>query len=110
VAGAGAFVAYLIAADPGNASDVATLTQYGVLGVLAVILIVFARLAYRRETERADRLEAELRAQNMAIQDKAIPALLAATAAMSEVTELLRDMQRDRRLDNVRAHQDGDRS
>jgi hypothetical protein len=94
------------AAEAGT--DLTALTQYGVLGVLAIVLIAFARLAYNREVARADRLEAELRAQNAAIQDKAIPALLAAADAMSEVTELLRDMQRERRLELVRSRQDGD--
>lgn len=90
-------LAAIWAADAGPA-DLAALTQYGVLGVLAAILIVFARLAYKRETDRADRLEAELNRLNTSIQEKAIPALLAAATAIEECTELLRDQQRDRRL------------
>lgn len=98
----------LVAADPG-ATGLGLLAQYGVLGLFAALLVVFARTAikrdadrsetaYKREVERADRLEAEVTRLNTSIQEKAIPALLAAATAINECTELLRDQQRDRRL------------
>lgn len=90
------------------------LTTWGPLGIFAGILVVFARTvfartderaeaAWKREVERADRLEAEVTRLNGSIQDKAIPALLAAANAITECTELLRDLQRDRR----RGHNSG---
>jgi hypothetical protein len=84
-----------------------TFAQYSVLGV-AVLLFgwllykILAMLLERstaelaREVARGDRLEGENRALNNAMQDKAIPALLAAANALTEVTELLRDLQRHR--------------
>lgn len=72
--------------------------QYGAIGVfllitLGVVKVLFNRevLAHQRERERADRLEAELRAQNLALVDKILPVLSQATNALSEILE-----QRDR--------------
>jgi hypothetical protein len=103
------------AADPGGLQ---LLTQYGVLGIFAVLLVAFARTtwtreveraeaAWRREVERADRLEAEVSRLNANIQDKAIPALLAAADAVTEATTLIRDMDRDRRRGYARGPRNG---
>ncbi len=83
----------VIAAEelPGS---VAGLVQYGALGVIASIGLWFMWRAYRRECERVDRLEADNKAQIAAIQDRVIPALLSATRAVEESTELMRDEQR----------------
>ncbi len=104
----------LYAADAGALE---VFTQYGVLGVVAALLIAFARTtwsrevdraetAWRREVERADRLEAEVSRLNATIQDKAIPALLAAADAVTEATTLIRDMDRDRRRGYPRPRND----
>lgn len=90
-----------------------TFAQYGVLGVAVVALAWFvhkllsqmwdrnaAELA--REVARADRLEAENRGLNLAMQDKAVPTLLAAANALTECTELLRELQRDRERERER--------
>lgn len=84
------------AADP-TAIDLA---QYGAIGTLCALLVAFAFRAWKRETERADRLEAENGRLHGDIQEKAIPALLASATALTEVTELLRDQQRARRYDH----------
>lgn len=80
--------------------DLSILAQYGVLGVFAILLIIFAKTAYKRETERADRLEQEVLRLNQLIQDKHIPALESATYALKEATDALQkvkwDQQRDR--------------
>lgn len=84
-----------------------TFAQYSVLGIA---VLAFGWLLYKilnqlmarsadelaREVARGDRLEAENRALNAAMQDKAIPALMAAANAITECTELVRDLQRDR--------------
>jgi hypothetical protein len=75
----------------------ATLGQYGVLGIFAVLLVWFAKFMISRETSRADRLEAEVVRLNDVIASKVIPALMSATGAVEESTELLRDLQRDMR-------------
>lgn len=108
------------------------LAQYGAIGILLTAFAVFAFRAWQRECARADRQEAEhradrdkmiaehrvererLEAENRRlhgdIQEKAIPALLASATALTEVTELLRDQQRTRRYyDEARVpRKDGD--
>jgi hypothetical protein len=87
------------ATDPGaEPVDLGILAQYGVLGVFAIVLLLFARISYRRETERADRLEAEVIRLNNLIIDRAVPALTAAAQAAEEATQLLRDLHREREL------------
>lgn len=88
---------WLAAAE--ESANLSALTQYGVLGVFALLLILFARTSYKRETDRSDRLEAEVLRLNTLIQEKAIPALSSATAALEESQSLLHDLQRERAQD-----------
>ncbi len=92
----------MAAADPGTGVDLAVLTQYGVLGIFAILLIIFARTAYKRETDRADRLEAEVTRLNTLIAEQAIPGLTLATQALDESTQLIKDLHRERELDRLR--------
>lgn len=87
--------------DPVN---LGILAQYGVLGVVAAGGIVFARVSYRRETDRSDRLEAEVTRLNNLIIERAIPALTSAARAAEEATRLLRDMQRAQEMDLLRTN------
>jgi hypothetical protein len=84
-----------------------TFAQYSVLGVAVLafgwvlfkilnLLLTRSSEELSREVARGDRMEAENRELNNAMQDKAIPALFAAANALTEVTELLRDQQRER--------------
>lgn len=82
---------WLSAAGEGGV-DIGTLGQYGVLGVFAILLIIFARTSYKRETDRSDRLETEITRLNAWIQDKAIPALLSSSRANEDSQDLLREM------------------
>lgn len=96
-----------------------TFAQYSVLG-LAVL--GFGVLFYRifmqmwargtaelaREVARGDRLEAENKELNLAMQDKAMPALFAAANALTECTGLLRELQRERDYALRRRDRDGD--
>lgn len=87
-----------------------TFAQYSVLGIAVlafgwVLFKILNQLMARsadelaREVARGDRLEGENRGLNAAMQDKAIPALLAAANAITECTELIRDLQRERERD-----------
>ena len=76
--------------------NLSVLGQYGILGVFSVLLIVFARTSYKRETDRSDRLEAEVLRLNTLLQEKAIPALASATNALEESQALVRDLQQER--------------
>ena len=89
----------LAATDPGT--DLSILTQYGILGIFALLLILFAKTSYKRETDRSDRLEAEVLRLNNLIQEKAIPALASATRALEESQNLLHDLQRERDRDDT---------
>jgi hypothetical protein len=88
------------AADPVN---VGILAQYGVLGVVAAGGIVFARVSYKRETDRSDRLESEVTRLNNLIIERAIPALTSAAQAAEDATRLLRAIQRAQEISVVRS-------
>lgn len=103
---------------PASAPPWDAFAQYSVLGATVIALAWFAaRLVNQmwarekeilaREVARGDRLEEENRALNLAMQDKAIPTLLAAANAISGCTELIRDQQQ-RERDALR-RRDGER-
>jgi hypothetical protein len=85
----------------GGVGDMGVLAQYGVLGVFAILLIVFAKVSYKREVDRADRLEQEVVRLNNLIIERVIPALSSATNIVEDATELLRSMQRERELAHI---------
>jgi hypothetical protein len=95
------------AADPTGTVDVAIFAQYGVLGIVAAILIWFAKGAHQRERDRADRMEAENKRLHELILDRIIPALTSATNAAEDSTDLLRAMQRERELATFAQQQTG---
>lgn len=111
-----------LAVDPATPSSPAwdTFAQYSVLGVAVLgfgllLYRIFTQLWTRsgdelaREVARGDRLEGENRALNLAMQDKAIPALMAASVAITQCTELIRELQRDRDYSRrPRTDRDGD--
>lgn len=65
--------------------------QYGALGAFCLILVWFAKTAYKREIERSDRLEDEVKRLNSLIQDKQVPALEAATRAVEDAKEFMEE-------------------
>lgn len=88
------------------------LAKYGPLGLFCLALLwfawwvirndraaaqQFAQEAWKRETERADRLEAEVNRLNGYIQNTAIPAVLAGTTAVTEATMAMREDRYGRR-------------
>jgi hypothetical protein len=99
-----------LAADiPSDPVNLAILTQYGILGIVAAGLFVFSKSSYKRETDRSDRLEAEVnRLNNVIIErdnmiiDRAIPALTSAAQAVEQATRLLREMQHTHELNLMR--------
>jgi hypothetical protein len=73
------------------------LLQYGVLGIVAVLMamalkVMFTREAQRadRETARADRLEDELRKLNETVRTEYIGTLAKATEAISDALTAVR--------------------
>lgn len=89
-------------------SNLAVLGQYGILGVFALLLVVFARGAYAREVSRSDTCEVENRRLNaliQTIQSQSTAALVEAAAAMRDAGALtlqliqtVRDLQVERDL------------
>lgn len=93
----------LLAADATGAVDLSLFAQYGAVGVIATLGVWFARGAYRREVDRADRLEAEKGKLADAIIDRVLPVLNAATRACEESAEVLNGIQRERERERERA-------
>jgi len=86
----------LASAAEATPTGLVDLAQYGVLGIVAVGLIVFARNAHKREQDRADRMEAENRRLNELLLERVIPALTSATHAAKQSADLLQAMQEER--------------
>jgi hypothetical protein len=88
--------------------DLGVLGNYGILGLFTVILLGFGLRAWQREITRADRLETELREKNQAMQDRVIPALTTAAAAVQQSAEMMRELTEERERD-LRRQLDGRR-
>lgn len=80
------------------------LVQYGILGIVALVLGPFAYRQFKRERDRSDRLEAELRdanagrlsdAQKVADQFKEV--LVQTRDALTAANDYLRDLAQRRR-------------
>jgi hypothetical protein len=82
------------AAVGGGPSDLSTLGNYGVVGVMLALFIGFSYRLITRETKRADDNAGEVRRLNELIQDKVIPALVDSASALRESAELVRDLTR----------------
>jgi ElaB/YqjD/DUF883 family membrane-anchored ribosome-binding protein len=72
------------------------LLQYGAIGAFVVILGVFAWRAYKRESDRADRLEQQLAEANQRIIDRFAEVLAQTRDALRESNDYLRDLARRR--------------
>lgn len=92
------FSAYLAAEAADVPIGVEKLLEYGPLGIIAGVLIWFARGAYQRERDRADRLEGEVRRLQDLIAERVIPVLILATSAIEANAALLQDLQREREI------------
>ncbi len=69
-------------APDGVASAAQSIAQTGVLGALVVLLGAFAYRAYRREVDRADRLEAENSRLRDGIETRVVPLVERALAVI----------------------------
>ncbi len=91
-----------------DASLLGQLTQYGVLGVFAVLLVLFARTLLKREQDRGDASAAEVTRLNSLVIDKIIPALITATQAISASQQILQSIQYQRDLEAAVAKKSGE--
>ena len=90
-------------ADDAGSVDITVFAQYGVLGVIAALLIWFAKGAHQRERDRADRMEQKYENLNTLLLERMLPAITSATRAVEESTEIIRDMQRERGRESIRS-------
>lgn len=74
----------------------AVLLQYGAVGAFVVVLAVFAWRSYKRESERADRLETQLLEANQRIIDRYTEVLTQTRDALVQSNDYLRDLARRR--------------
>lgn len=80
------------AGDATQGFDAGTLGQYGVLGMVNLVLFRFAQQAYNREKDRADRADAEVARLNQKIQDEMIGSLTKSNDAMAENARALHSL------------------
>lgn len=84
-----------------SGADLGMFAQFGVVGVIAVMGIIFAKGAYAREKERADSTLAENRRLYELMIERVLPALSSAARAAEDSGELLRSMQREREVTQI---------
>lgn len=78
-----------LAAEGGTSDPLTMLLQYGVLGIVAVLLIIFARSAINRDRDRADKAEAQVKELNDFIRNELLPRQVEATILHKQVAEVL---------------------
>jgi hypothetical protein len=88
--------AVLLAVEAAPAGDPTwqPFVNLGAIGVLAGMLLIFAKGAYQREVKRADTAEAALAALQTKVIELYVPAVVEATRV---VGEFLTEARRDRR-------------
>lgn len=79
-----------------GAAAESVLVQYGAMGAVTAVLIVFARTAYKDLRDRADRLEARNTALSDSLREQVVPALTLAAEAVRESAALMNELRRER--------------
>jgi membrane protein implicated in regulation of membrane protease activity len=80
-----------------TAPDLTGWLQTGGFAGLAAALLLFAKTAYKRETDRADRLEGQIREQEAFFRNEVVPAMRDSADALREATQVLRQREGRRR-------------
>lgn len=88
--------------DVGPTSNlISSVLQYGIVGVVAVVLFFVAKRLFDREQARADRLESDVRRLNDLMADQLIPALTKSTEAVLDASQLINDIRRQREIEDA---------
>lgn len=87
-----------LAAAVGGDFGPADFVQYGILGVVAGILLVYAKTSIQRERDRADRLEADKERLHGLILERVMPVLESATHAAEKSADVLGALLREREI------------
>lgn len=81
-----------LAAATATPSDPLTLLlQYGVLGIFAVLLIIYTRGSIAREREKSDAAEKQVKELNEFIRQELLPKQVEATVLHKQVAEVLEE-------------------
>lgn len=79
------------AATADTSDPLLTLVQYGALGVIVILLVVYTRGSLSRERERTDKAEAQVKELNDFVRGELLPKTVAATDLYKQVAEVLEE-------------------
>ncbi len=83
---------YELAVEASTSGDpLQLLLQYGVLGIFAVLLILYTRGSINREREKGDRAEAQVKELNDFIRSELLPKQIEANMLHKQVAEVLEE-------------------
>lgn len=82
-------MAFLAVEASASDNPLMLLLQYGVLGVFAVLLIIYTKGSIQRERDRADRAEAQVKELNDFIRTELLPKQVEATILHKQVADVL---------------------
>lgn len=80
---------------------ISTVLQYGVVGLVAVVLFFVAKRLFDREQARADRLEADVRRLNDLMAEQLIPALTNSTSAVLDAQAIINEIRRQKEIEDA---------
>ena len=78
-----------LAAESAPTDPLQLLLQYGVLGIFAVLLIIYTKGSIQRERDRADRAEVQVKELNDFIRSELLPKQVEATILHKQVADVL---------------------
>src|SRR3954454_18948939 len=84
----------MLLAAAATGDPLAQLLQYGVLGIFAMLLIVYTRGSIAREREKSDQAEAQVKELNEFIRTELLPKQVEATLLHKQVADVLEDAVR----------------
>lgn len=80
-----------LAAATDATDPLSTLVQYGALGVIVILLVVYTRGSISREREQKDRADAQVKELNDFIRSELLPRQIEATMMHKQVADVLEE-------------------
>lgn len=74
-----------------STDPLSSLVQYGALGVIVILLVIYTRGSVARERERSDKAEAKLEERDNFIRNELTPKQIEATMMYKQVAEVLEE-------------------
>lgn len=84
-------MSFLAAAGADTNDPLLALVQYGALGIIVILLVIYTRGSVTRERERTDKAEQQVRDLNDFIRGEMLPRQVEATLLHKQVAEVLED-------------------